>query len=98
MGLFFLGNEREDFVAMVAEVTQGVEDLRLGDSQGIRDGGNGFALLMQRDHVAHAHPQSVNHRLAAANACQANNVGVFGLYGFGHPHASQEKIVTPLPI
>ena len=49
MGLFFLRDKHQNFIAMVAEVTQGVKDLSLGDAQ---DGNakNRFALLMQRDH------------------------------------------------
>ncbi len=32
MGLLFVGDEREDFLAMVEEVAEGVEDLSLSDA------------------------------------------------------------------
>ena len=37
MRLLFLGDEREDFVAMIEEVAQGVEDLGLGDAERLGD-------------------------------------------------------------
>jgi hypothetical protein len=98
MGLLFLGDEREDFVAMIEEVTKRVEDLGLGDAQSLGDIENRFAALMQRDHVTDTHAQSVDHRLAAADAFEPDYVGVLGLHGFGHADSSDKKSFDPSPV
>jgi hypothetical protein len=98
MGLLFPGDEREDFVAMIEEVTERVEDLSLGDAQGLGDIEDRFAALMQRDHVTDCHAQPVDHRLAAADAFQTDNVGVLGLHGFGHADCSDKKRLDPSPV
>jgi hypothetical protein len=98
MGLFFLGNEREDFIAMVEEITQRVEDLGLGNAQGLGDVEDRFALLMERDHVPDGHAQSINHRLAAADAFQPDDVRVFGLNRFGHVDLSEMNHHDPRPV
>jgi hypothetical protein len=51
MGLLFLGDEREDFVPMVGEVAEGVEDLGLGDAQRLGDLQDRFAAPVQRNPV-----------------------------------------------
>jgi len=89
MGLLFLGDEREDFVAMIEEVAKRVEDLSLGYAQGLGDIENRFAALMQRDHVTNGYAQPVDHRLAATDAFQPDNVGVLSLHGFGHADSSE---------
>src|SRR5262245_8475530 len=67
MGLLFLGDQPEDFVAMVEEVAERVEDLGLGDAQRLGDLQDRFAAPVQRDHVADGHPQPVDDGLAPAN-------------------------------
>jgi hypothetical protein len=84
MGLLFQGDQRQDFVTVIEEVTQRVENLSLGDAQRLGDVENRFAPLMQGDNVADGHPQAVNHWLTPANAFEANDVGVFGPYSIGH--------------
>jgi hypothetical protein len=79
MGLLFLGDQGQDFVAMVEEIAQRVEHLRLGYVQGLGDFDNRFPALMQCHNVADGHPQSVDHRLSAADATEANDVWMFGL-------------------
>jgi hypothetical protein len=88
MGLLFLGDESEDFVAMIEEVAQGVEDLGLGDVQGLGDLQDRFAAPVKRGHVAHGHSQPINDGLASANAIEANDVRMFRLDGLGHPIVS----------
>jgi hypothetical protein len=98
MGLLFLGDEREDFVAMVEEVAQGVEDLGLGNAEGLGNLQDRFAAPVQRGHVADGHPQAVDDGLAAANAWEADDVRVLGLDGLGLAFASREKDLNPLPV
>jgi hypothetical protein len=98
MGLLFPGDEREDFVAMIEEVTERVEDLSLGDAQGLGDLDNRFTALAQSHHVTDGHAQPVDHRLAAAHAFQPDDVGVLGLYRFGHVDCSDKKGLDPSPV
>src|SRR5437879_3020532 len=91
MGLLFLSDERQDLVAMVEEVAKRVEDLSLAYAQGLGDIENRFTALMQRDHMTNGYAQPIDHRLAAADALQPDNVGVLGLHGFGHADFSDEK-------
>jgi len=98
MGLLFPGDQREDFVAMIEEVAERVEDLSLGDAQDLGDIENRFAALMQRDHVTDGHAQPIDHRLAAADAFQPDNVGVLGLHDFGHADFSDKKGLDPSPV
>jgi hypothetical protein len=98
MGLLFLGDEYADFVAMIEEVTKRVEHLRLGDAQSLGDIENRFTALMQRDHVTDGHTQTVDHRLAAADALEPDNVGMLGFHGFGHADSSDKKSLDPSPV
>jgi hypothetical protein len=91
MGLLFQSDERRDFVAMVEEVTERVENLGLRQSQGLGDLGNRFAKLMERRHVSDSDAQAVNHRLAAANAFQPNDMGTLSLHGVNPGKSSEEK-------
>jgi hypothetical protein len=79
MGLLFLRDQSQDFVAMVEEITQRVEYLRFGDVQGLGNFDNRFPALMQCHNVADGHAQSVDHRLSAAEGLEANDVWMFGL-------------------
>jgi len=97
MGLLFLGDEREDFVAMIEEVAKRVEDLSFAYAQCLGDVENRFAALTQRDHVTNGHAQPVDHRLAAADAFQPDNVGVVRLHGFGHADSSEKESLDPSP-
>jgi hypothetical protein len=91
MGLLFCGDEPEDFVAVIEEIGERVEDLGFGDVQGVGDFQNRFPAPVQRGHVAHGHSQAINDRFASANAIKANNVGMLRLDGLGHPLASGLK-------
>jgi hypothetical protein len=93
MGLFFLGDEREDFVAMIEEVAQGVEDLSLGQAQGLGDLQDRFATPMKRDDVTDGYLQAVDHGLAAADAFQPDDVRMPSFDSFCHALASQQKEV-----
>src|SRR5262245_19637352 len=88
MGLLFLGDQREDLVAVVEEVAQRVEDLGLGDAQRLGDLQDRFALPVQRDHVTDRHPQPVDHGFAAADPFDSDDVGVTRLDGLGPGLAS----------
>src|SRR6516162_5120511 len=88
MGLFFLGDQRQDFITMVEEITQRVENLRLGDAQRLGDIQDRFALPMQRHDVANGHTQAIDYRLAAADAFEANDMRMFGLHSLWHAHSS----------
>jgi hypothetical protein len=61
--------------------SQGVEDLGLGNPQGLGDLQDRFAAPVQRGHVAHGHAQPINDGLASANAIEANNVAVLRVDG-----------------
>jgi hypothetical protein len=98
MGLLFLGDQREDFIAMVEEVAQGVEDLSLGDAQRLGDLQDGFATPVQRGHVADRHPQAIDHGLAAADAREPNNVRMLGLDSFRHAEFSKERELNLSPV
>jgi hypothetical protein len=52
MGLLFRGDEREDFVAMIEEIAERVEDLSLGDTERLGDLEDRFAAPVQRNDVA----------------------------------------------
>ena len=84
MGLLFLGDEHEDFSAMIEEIAQRVEDLGLGDLQVLGDLQDRFAAPMRRSDMAHGNSQPVNDGLASANAIKANDVGVLRLDRLGH--------------
>jgi hypothetical protein len=98
MGLLFLSDKREDLLAMVEEVAEGVEDLGFGDAQRFGDIQYRFTLSVQCDHVADGHPQTVNHRLAAADAFEPDDMRIRGLDGFGHTVASEGKSPHPSPV
>jgi len=91
MGLLFLGDEREDFVAMIEEVAQRMEDLCLGDTQRLGNLQDRFAAPVQRDHVADGNAQPVNDGLTSAYSIEANNMGMLRLDGLGHPFVSGVK-------
>ena len=90
MGLLFLGDEREDFALMIEEVAQGVEDLCLGDAQGLGDLQDRLAATVQRDDVTNRDPQAVDDRLAAADTFQPDDVRMLGLDRLSHRLASEE--------
>ncbi len=99
MGLLFCGDEREDFVAMIEEVAQRVEDLGLGDAQRLGDLQDRFAAPVQRGHVAHGNSQPVNDGLASAYPIKANNVGMLRFDSLGHSFVSEvreERFFTSL--
>jgi hypothetical protein len=98
MGLFFFVDEGLDFALVVGEVAQGVENLRLGQSQSLHDVGDGFTTPMEGRHVADCHAQAINNRLTSANARETYNMGVLGLYSFGHKKFLQEKITASMPV
>ena len=64
---------------MIEEVAEGVENLGFGDARRLGDLQDRFAAPVERDHVADGHAQAVNHWLAAADAFEPDDVGVFGL-------------------
>jgi hypothetical protein len=98
MGLLFLSDEREDFVAMVEEVTQGMEDLGLGDAQRFGNFQDRFTAPVQRDDMADGYPQPIDHGLAAANAFKPDDVRMLGLDSLGHGLASEGKDFKPSPV
>lgn len=98
MGLLFLGDQREDFVAVVEEVAQRVEDLGLGDAQRLGDLQGRLAEPVQRDDMADRHPQPVDHGFAAADAFQPNDVRVLSPDGLGYALASGGKGLDPSPV
>jgi hypothetical protein len=98
MGLLFLGNEGENFVAMVEEVAERVENLGLGEAQSLRDVGNGLPTLMEGGDMTNCHAQAVNDRLAAADAWEADDMWVLGLHDFGHTDFSEETQGPPSPL
>ena len=74
MGLLFRGDQREDFVAMIEEIAERVEDLCLSDAQRFRDRDDRFATPVQCDDVAHGDSQPVDDRLPSADSIKANDV------------------------
>jgi hypothetical protein len=93
MGLLFLGDQREDFLPMIEEVAERVEDLGLGDAQRFGNFHNRFAVPMQRNDVADSHAQSIYQRLTAADAFETDDVRMLGLDRLGHELTSREKNV-----
>jgi hypothetical protein len=91
MGLLFLGDERQNFVAMIGKKTQRVKDLGFGNSQVLRDFGNWFTNLVQHGHVADGYSKAINHRLTTAKTFTADNVRVVSFYSFTHFHSSERK-------
>src|SRR5260370_31949754 len=91
MGLLFLSDERRDFVAMVEEVTERVENLGLSQTQGLDNVGNRLAALMKGRDVADGHAQAVDYRLPAADAFEPANMRMLSLHGVGHANSSKEK-------
>jgi hypothetical protein len=95
MSVLFLRDQRQDFRAMIEEVAERVEDLRLGNSESLGNVNDRFATLMQRNHVADSHPQPVNDRLASANALQPDDVRMFGFHSLGHTDSPKDEVMTP---
>jgi hypothetical protein len=91
MGVLFLGDEREDFVAMIEEVAQRVEHLGLGDAQGLGNLENRFTAPVQRRNVPDRHAQPIDHGLTAADALKADDVRVLSSHGFSHARGSKQK-------
>src|SRR5262245_55996805 len=91
MGLLFPSDERHDFVAMIAEVTERVENLGLRQSQGFGALGNRLATLMKHRHVSDRDAQAVDHRLAATDAFTANDMGMLCLHGVSHGKSSKRR-------
>ena len=98
MGLLFLSDERENLLAMIEEIAEGVEDLGLSDAQCLGDLQDRLALPVQRDHVTNAHAQPVDYRLTAADAFESDNVRMLGLDHLGHALASVEKNLDLSPV
>src|SRR6266536_1405187 len=73
VGLPFLSDQREDFVPVVEEIAEGVEDLSLGDPQRLGDLQDRFAAAVQGGDVADGHAQPVDHGLAAADAFEPDD-------------------------
>ena len=93
MGLFFLGDQRADFVAMVKEVTERVVDLGLGQTQIFADFLNRFAALMERSDLPNRHAQSVHDRLSAANTGKPDDAqDIEGHLKGGIPNADMEAL------
>ena len=84
MGLFFSGDQDVYFILVIEEVTEGMENLRLGEPQTLGDRTQRIPLLMQGCHVAHGNTETVNHRLATANSRQPNDVRMFSFEGRCH--------------
>ena len=96
MGLVFLGDEREDFGAMIEEVAQRVENLGLGDAQVLGDLDDRFAAPVQRSNMACGNSEPVNDVLASANAIEPNDVGMLRLDGLGHPFEANSQALSDL--
>jgi hypothetical protein len=84
MGLLFLGNERQNLVPMVEEVTEGVEDLGFRDPQGLGDLEDRLATPVQRNYLTHSYPQPIDHRLATADVRDAHDMWMLGFDHLGH--------------
>jgi hypothetical protein len=93
MGFLFSGNQRGDLVPVVEEVAEGVKDLGLGEVQGFRHLMDGFTAQVQRGHMPHGDPQTVDDGFASANAFQANDVRMFGLDDRSHERLSFGELV-----
>lgn len=78
MGLLFLSDEFDYFLAVVEEITQAVKDLCFREIKGICNLQNGFAAQVEGSNVAYRDAQAVNDRLPAAHGLALNNVGMFG--------------------
>jgi hypothetical protein len=96
MGQLILSNQGQDFVAMIEKVTEGMVDLSFRDSQALGYFGNGFALAVQRDDMAHRHSQTVDHWFPAADAFKANDVRMIGFQKVGHATFSKSQILPQL--
>jgi hypothetical protein len=91
MGLLLLSDEVQDFALVVKEIAQRMEHLGLGDPQGLGDVENGIALTVERDYVPDRDTKAVDDWFAAADAFQADDVGMFGLNGSGHGQGSGKR-------
>src|SRR6516165_1853069 len=89
MGEFFLGDERQNLLAMIEEVAQRVEDLRLGYAKCLGNLQDRFPLSMQRGDVPNGHAQPVDHRLAPTDIRQALDMRMLCLDRFGHASTSK---------
>jgi hypothetical protein len=94
MGLFFLSDQRQNVAPVVEKITQGVENLGLGDPQGFGDVENRFALLMEGDHMTDCHTQPINDGLTAADSFEADDVWMFGFNRFRHARVSKRGFAT----
>jgi hypothetical protein len=98
MCLLFLNDQRRDFVTMVEEVTERVENLGLSQSKCFGDVRNWFAAQMKRGNVANGHPQTVNYWLAATQAFEPDNMRMVSLRRDGHEQASVDRGMFQFPV
>jgi hypothetical protein len=94
MGLFFLGYQRKNILAMVEEVAKGVENLGFGDAQRLGDLQDSLAAPVQCDHMTDGHAQPIDHRLTAAYTLKPDDVRMLSLDHLSHAFASAEKGVS----
>jgi hypothetical protein len=81
MGVVFQGDERQDFVSVVEEVTEGVEDLGLGEVQGLGNLEDGSPRWCN---VTTWRTATANRRLPAHLAFESNDMRVFGFHRLRH--------------
>jgi len=91
MSKFFLRNQRQDFRAMIEEITEGVKDLRFRDAQRLSNVEDRLAALMQRNNVPDGDAQPVNDRLAPAHAFKPDDVRIFGFRCLGHADSPKSR-------
>src|SRR5437867_4448020 len=80
MGVLFQRNERHDFVPMIEEIAQGVEDLGFAQTQCQGDLLNCFPALVKRSDVPDGDAQAVDDRFAPAHSFEAENMWVICFY------------------
>jgi hypothetical protein len=93
MGFLFSGDQRGDLVPVVEELAEGVKDLGLGEVRSFRHLVDGFAAQVQRGHMPHGDPQTVDDRFATTNAFQAYDVRMFGFHDCSHERISFGELV-----
>src|SRR5262249_21228819 len=83
-GLLFLSVQRVDLVTVIEVIAQPVEDLGLGEPKGLGDHQDGLPAQVEGGDVTHRDAETIDHRLAAADALPKDDVRVFGFDDLGH--------------
>ncbi len=87
MSLFFLRDEVHDLLAVIEEIAQTVNNLRLGDVQSVSNFQDRFAAKIESGDMANGDSQTVDEWFPSTDGFSSNDVGVVGFNNGIHDSA-----------